>query len=345
MKGEAIKLDGDHRTWRIIEITPRKLRLIFDSKSQPKFLWVEKSSVYFSSRHWIEWPVYNIHGVARSVRHTAFAPGDLYLDDRDGRSMVRPLSGMEKWNVMELSRAKAAQLDNLGLANEKGQLAGNSITERMAAAVAEAAGDRIARYQTRRTDKEANGFSIMAPDVVIRAPKLSVVFLVVLHLGLQSVVAWGGAAVPGTVGELNQSAAFDTACGWANSLGYRDAKSKCILPERPSEHSLTRAVIYYGNDIGPVGGAELVRIESILGEPLGELAVASLAQVQKMVTLVQVNPVAVDGWQSGRVAGTAAHQVPEAKEATASEVQAFQEVVAQHNKSAKRLKRRLEHKP
>lgn len=53
MKGEALKLKDDHRMWRIIEITTYKLRLMFDSRSQPKFLWVSKKGVSFAQRHFI----------------------------------------------------------------------------------------------------------------------------------------------------------------------------------------------------------------------------------------------------------------------------------------------------
>ena len=62
MKGEALKFPGDNRVWRILEITHLKLRLIFDSRSQPKFMWICKSQVDFSLRHWLEWPVCPLSG-------------------------------------------------------------------------------------------------------------------------------------------------------------------------------------------------------------------------------------------------------------------------------------------
>ena len=107
MKGEAIKFPSDNRVWRILEVTQLKLRLIFDSRSQPKFMWICKSQVYFSLRYWLEWPVYNIRGVARAIRNTAFAHGDLYWDNRSGEGVVRPLSPQEKWRVSGLSAFKA----------------------------------------------------------------------------------------------------------------------------------------------------------------------------------------------------------------------------------------------
>ena len=50
------------------------------------------------------------------------------------------------------------------------------------------------------------------------------------------------------------------------------------------------------------------RIDSILDTELGELAVAALAQVQRMKGAVWVNPTTGGGWESGRVEGTAAFQ-------------------------------------
>ena len=36
-EGEALRLPNDHRVWRIIQLTRNKARLLFDSRSQPKF--------------------------------------------------------------------------------------------------------------------------------------------------------------------------------------------------------------------------------------------------------------------------------------------------------------------
>ena len=76
IEGGALKLAGDSRLCRIIRITEFELRLIFDSKSQPQFLWLFKSDVNFSMRQWLQWSVYNIRGIARAINHTSFAPGD-----------------------------------------------------------------------------------------------------------------------------------------------------------------------------------------------------------------------------------------------------------------------------
>ena len=338
MLGEALKLRGDHRVWRIIETTKWKLRLIFDSRSQPAFMWITKERVSFSQRHWIEWPVHSIHGVARAIRHTAFAPGDLYLDDRSCHSIVRPLSGEEKWRVMELSQKKASKLNDLGLCEEKSPLAGNSITGRMAATVAEAVGQRIAVFQRRRAAFSEGKHVLMEPSVSIKLAQLSAVFLVVLHLGQEAVVSWSNSTIPGMVANINQDQAFSTACRWAQDLGYTDAQSKCILLERRSGPSHSRAVIYYGVELGAAQGASLIKIADVLNTPLGELAVAALAQVQRMAGSVTVNHLSSDGWQSGRVAGTAAHQEQEETAASRVDLDAFEEIVRDHNAAADVLK-------
>ena len=90
--------------------------------------------------------MYIIDGVASALRHTSFAPGDLYLDTRDGRR-VRPLSGREKWRLMGLHPAKAELLIEAGLGDQLGQLAGNSIPVRMAAAVAADEAHRVSTFK------------------------------------------------------------------------------------------------------------------------------------------------------------------------------------------------------
>jgi hypothetical protein len=77
MEGEALKLPGDHRLWRVLELTDGWSRLIFDCRRNPKFRWVRVSSLRFSQRRWLQWPVFSINGLAKALRHTNFAPGDL----------------------------------------------------------------------------------------------------------------------------------------------------------------------------------------------------------------------------------------------------------------------------
>lgn len=222
------------------------------------------------------------------------------------------------WRVMELSPPKANLLDELGLADEKGQLAGNSITGRMATEVASEASRRVAAYQNRRVASRKGLFATMTPNVRLQAVLLFVVYLVVFDLTQGSVLSWGSNEVPGLVGSLDQQATFNAACNWADGLGYQDAESKCILLGRSCGPSSARAVIYYGTDLEPTQGATWVQINSILGEPLGELAVASLARVQRMTGQVLSAPMDGDCWRSGRVAGTAAYH-PSEEQTTAKD--------------------------
>ena len=84
-------------------------------------------------------------GIAKAVRHTNFAPGDLYFDPRVS-GCVRQLSGIEKWDLMSLSESKAAFLSSQGLDSQLGPLAGYSILARMTEAVAEDVAIRVANY-------------------------------------------------------------------------------------------------------------------------------------------------------------------------------------------------------
>ena len=50
MCGEGLKLSGDARVWRVLQITKSKLKVLFDSRSQPEFKWVLKADLSFSQR-------------------------------------------------------------------------------------------------------------------------------------------------------------------------------------------------------------------------------------------------------------------------------------------------------
>lgn len=337
MEGEAIKFPDDHRVWRIIQITKHKLRLIFDCRSNPVFRWVEITKVSFDYRHWIRWPVYSIFGVAKAVRHSAFAPGDLYLDDRGGAQTIRPLSGREKWEVQQLSNEKATKLTELGLQHELGPLAGNSIPSVMTEAVSEESSRRVAQYSSIRAKRDVGGFVMMRPSVCLQSVALFATFLVILDLDSQSVAVWDECCTPGMVHPVTQDAAYNLGCQWAEELGYTEAKSKCLLLEVPMGLSRARAIVYYTTGLEARNRASLVPIEDTLGTELGDLAVAALAQVQRMVGITTVNPTAAAGWQSGRVAGTAAYHTPDICPADEQERAAFAEVIHGHEVQQKRL--------
>ena len=209
-----------------------------------------------------------------------------------------------KSGVTKLSTSKAALLDQLGLAEEKGQLAGNSISSRMTEAVARAAGSRLAMFQTRRLARDICKFSTMSLLVCPKAVSVCAIFLVVSPVGSQSVVVWEGAAIPGMVSDVDQGEAFKMDCNWAEELGFPEASERCILLEQQMGCSRARAIIYYGMDVRAAVGASCVMIGSLLGSPLGVLSVAALAHVQRMRSIIEVNLVALDDWESRRVAGS-----------------------------------------
>ena len=182
MCGEGLKFDGDNRVWRVLQITKNKLKILFDFRNQPKFQWVNKSELNFSQMHWIEWPVFDIDGVAEAVRHTNFAPDDLFLDDRGERPLVRQLSDQERWNIMSSSVQKAKVLKESGMEGELGQLDRNSIPRRMADLVADEAASRVARYKLMVEARSSSGFILMSPSAGLHSPKLCATFLIVLAL-------------------------------------------------------------------------------------------------------------------------------------------------------------------
>ena len=245
MCGEGLKLEDDGRVWRVFQITRAKLKIFFDSRSQPEFRWLRKDTLCFSQRGEVRWPVWSVDGVAKAIRHTNFAPGDLFLDDRDGQGIVRPLSDQEKWKIMGLAQNKAEILKRLGMEKELGQLAGNSIPSRMADAVAAEAASRVAQYKRLIRARERGNFVLMSPAAGLYSSELHATFLIVLELSSQSVLLWNQCKVPGMVHAVSQQQAFDHACSWAGDLGMEEAAKRAILLEKPMGESRARAVICF----------------------------------------------------------------------------------------------------
>ena len=87
-------------------------------------------------------------------------------------------------------------------------------------------------------------------------------------------------------------------------------------------------VIFYSQELPVVPGAEEMPISSVMHLPVGELAVRSLAQVERMVRTTAVAP---SEWQSGTVSGTAATQSEPSKAPMASEALAWNELLQQQD--------------
>ena len=342
MLGEALKLRGDDRVWRVLDMTDTGIKLLFDSRRAPKFKWLSRSKISLTQRHWISWPVYSIEGIAKAIRHANFAPGDLFLDTRGDSNLVRPLSGAEKWRLTGLSDAKAQHLVSAGLGDQLGPLAGNSIPVRMTEALAASESARVLRFETLLQKRAAGEFTLMPPVPALCSRELAATFLIVLGLKAEEVVCWDGGQIPGMVHSVNQQQAFDQACGWAESLSCKEAKSRCLLLEQPMGNSRARTIIWYDAKAPQIEGARVIRIADVMGHSVGELAVAALTQVQRMVGVTLVNPSALSGWESGRVPGTAAFQTEVHTAPSPAESAAFKaERDWEHQKIAE-IKRKLD---
>lgn len=137
-----------------------------------------------------------MRGVTRAIRHTQFAPGDLYLDPCFDRDLVRPLSGQEKWDLTELSAAKSKALIDKGLQHESGPLAGNSIPLRMTDAVMESEMRRLAQYQALCKRQLSNSIHITPPLAGLHNKRWSATFLIFLGLAAADVLVWDGSKLP-----------------------------------------------------------------------------------------------------------------------------------------------------
>ena len=151
----------------------------------------------------LTWPVYSVQALAKAMRHTSFAPRDLYLDHR-APNLVRPLSGLKKWRVLGLSEEKAHILMEGGLEGELGQLVCNSIPLRMTRAVAQSECERIWCFQKARQARFGNTFTLMVPVAALTRKSLSATFLICIGLASPSVLVWRGDCIPGIVDESTQ---------------------------------------------------------------------------------------------------------------------------------------------
>ena len=306
MPGEALKLFRDDRVWRVLEVAEDRLKLIFDCRRNPKFRWIRKSSLRFSQRHWISWPVHGIDGIAKAIRHTNFAPGDLYLNDRLG-VIVRPLSGSEKWRLTGLSDGKKGVLQAGGLGAELGQLAGSSIPCNMTRVVAEDESERIARYKTLLLRRKAGSFTLMPPVAGLHTKDLCATFLLFLGISQSDVLVWNSCELPGMVHDVSQQQAFEQACCWSRQLGC-DTVDHCVILECDMGQSRARTIMNYAPSAPKLPGAEVIKISEVMLLPIGELAVRALAQVERMAKSITAKHSEVSGWQSGRVSGSVVFQ-------------------------------------
>ena len=266
--------------------------------------------------------MYSLEGCAKAIRHTEFAPGDLYLDRRGGFDCVRPLSGSEKWTVSGLCEAKARWLVANGHGGQLGPLAGNSIPARMTEAIVEDEMLRVSRYKQLLVARSKGSFVTMTPRAGLFRNDLVLTLLIFVGLSRADVLVWNGSETPGMAPQASQQQAFDSACGWATGLGCLET-GHCVLLEQSMGRSKARAVVHYGQELPVIEGAEPVLISDVMHLEIGELATKALLQVLRMVREVSVKGSEAVGWTSGRVSGAAAHQPRLIREPTPAEEQAF----------------------
>ena len=220
MLGEGVKFPSSRRVWRVIELTESHVRLLFEApiRRNSKFQWFSRHCLSLSFRRSIRWTVYSMLGVARAVRHTAFAPGELYLDERGpGPGICRPLSGHEMWKVQGLPDEKAALLTP----SELGPLAGYSIPSSMTSLVASVVSSRVALFNTHKARQALGCFTCLSAPPRLSASRhpLTAVCLLLVCVSNNTVAVWHGDCVPWLVGNFTQEQAFNTTCDYASELG------------------------------------------------------------------------------------------------------------------------------
>ena len=166
---------------------------------------------------------------------------------------------------------------------------------------------RVLKYQELLECRSKRSFVLMAPVAGLHDPLLFATFLIFVGLDQEDVLVWDSGSTPGMVHAVNQDESFSMAQKWARDLGC-DGTDRCLLLEMEMGNSKARATIFYSRSLPTIFGAVPTSISDIMGCPLGELAVRSLAQVQRMVGVTAIGKQPISGWASGRMAGTAAHQ-------------------------------------
>ena len=320
--GEGVKFPSSRRIWRVIQLTDTHVRLLFEAPSRrnSEFQWFSRERLKLSFRRSMRWTVYSLLGVARAVRHTSFAPGDLYLDER-GPAICRPLSGHEMWRVQGLPAEKAALL----APEELGPLAGNSIPASMTSLVAGRVASRVALFAKVKARQAAGCFTCLnapprlapgqSPSALPNpsaskrpAPTvLSAVCLLLVCVADNTVSVWDGDSIPWLVGDFTQEQAFTKACAYASELGAVSARDTSVLLEVGARDQRLRAAVAYSH-VKIQSPLFQYRKPSSLGDSeLGALMAHAVTQVQRMVGTVGVSP-ASEVWCSGRVHGRAAWQ-------------------------------------
>ena len=141
-EGLRVKMDFDENIWVIFSIEPLtgRLKVFKDDRKSPQYREVGRRRQRLTVKNVREIlahriPVYSIYFPCLTIRKFRVPPafnGALIADDRSGEVIVRRMSGLELWRLMQLPVADAQLLLNSGIEElELGSLAGNSIPATM----------------------------------------------------------------------------------------------------------------------------------------------------------------------------------------------------------------------
>ena len=115
-------------------------------------------------------------------------------------------------------------------------------------------------------------------------------------------------------------------------------RSRLLLNHGEADGSID---IHYGQCLPDIPRAKSVACSELVYLPVGQLAVESLLQVERMVREVTVGSSSSDQWQSGRVAGSAAFQASTATELTHDDLKAFEVACEAHDVQVEEMRSKL----
>ena len=345
--GQALTLRGSQDVKRLLERKEVRgiiwVTLLREEKNRAfsEFKWVRQSQLSTTVKSDLWWPVFSLDWVARSVRSTAFAPGDLYLDDRAGL-VVRQLSGKEKWRLMQLPDSQMDWLVANNLESQLGKLAGNSITLGMSTKVMKQEASRIKDYLDLDSCLAANTFTNMRCFPALGGNSVCVLLAIVsLHEG--SLAVFEDETVPGIVGVFDQKSAYKQACNWAQSLQLEHAAESCLVLEKPANSSRIFAVVYFlqvDADSLRVQGLTAVKVVNLRSDDFTQLGTEALSLVERHARAVKWRP-NHSGWCTGRMQGDAAYERTELAPSV-EQSKAFSQWMQLHYKDKEKLRRLLE---
>jgi hypothetical protein len=283
-----------------------------------------------------------MQSVGSAIRHTAFAPGDLYLDTRVVPALCRPLSVAEKWKAQGLSREKFELLQAANLEEHAGALAGNSIPAEMTKLVTSVVAKRVHAFSA--LQQRHNGQMWLpfrrAPSLVEGADLSAVILLIVDPL--RGRVATHNGGLPATVRRLSQQQAIGVAGTWASEVLPQSRESlvaASILLERGEKSGRLRAVVVCAESLPTTSVFSWSDLKDLGDSFVALLATEALAQWQRFSSVARDPP--VSSWLTGRVVGAAAWAPASDSTASVEDVREFDRALGRASVHKAALRARL----